>query len=216
MVINLFLSFLNFKASAEQKIRIFCVVHVRRLLSNYVDASEDSQWDRLNNDTQKFVKEILLEVLVKEQDGPTRRILCDFIGELAATIRKLDPDTKAQLGEEGRQWDSLMPNIWNFLTSNNPILMECALKVLGILFIYCGKEFADHRNEIFPILKQTLEHQEMRVKAGAIEAISNFVGTIQTKHCKVFSELIPTMLDAVVKIIGNNEDLVRKFKWKIT
>jgi len=177
-----------------------------------VDASEDSQWDELNNDTHKLVKQVLLEVLVKEDDGPTRRVLCDFIGELSATIKKLDQDIKAQLGDEGKQWDSLMPNIWNFLNSGNAILMECALKILGILFIYCGKEFANHKNELFPILRQTLENPEMRVKAGAIEAISNFIGTIQTKHCKMFSELIPKMLESLLQIIANNEDLVSNFK----
>ncbi len=181
---------------------------MRRHLSDFVDSSTDSQWINLHNDTQKYVKEALLAVLIKEQDGPTRRILCDLIGELAATIRKLDEDDIKRLGEEGKQWDSLMPSIWEFLKSNQTIYMECALKILGILFIYCGKEFANHKTELFPILQKALEHDEVKVKASAIEAISSFLGTVQTKHCKIFTDLIPAMLQSLLYIVSKDEDLV--------
>jgi len=202
---NFFLQGSNAKVA-----RIFCVVHLRRLLSDYVEGSHSSEWYRLNNDTHKYVKNVLLEVLQKEEDGPTRRVLCDLIGELFATIKKLDDEKKNAVQEEGKQWDTLMPNIWAFLTSGNTVLMESALKILGILFVYCGKEFAEHTEELFPILKQALEHENIRVKAGAIDAIANFIATMQTKYCKIFKDLIPLMLQSIVLIVRDNEELVSK------
>lgn len=175
-------------------------------MSDYVEGAHSSEWHKLKNDTHKYVKQTLLEVLQKEEDGPTRRVLCDLIGELFATIKKLDDEKKDAVQEEGKQWD-LMPNIWGFLTSGNTILMESALKILGILFVYCGKEFAEHTQELFPILKQALEHENIRVKAGAIDAIANFIATMQTKYCKVFKDLIPLMLQSVILIVRDNEEL---------
>jgi len=202
--IYLFTTLLN--SSPAKVARIFCVVHLRRLLSDYVEGAHSSEWYRLNNETHRYVKQTLLEVLQKEEDGPTRRVLCDLIGELFATIKKLDDEKKEAVQEEGKNWD-LMPNIWGFLTSGNTILMESALKILGILFVYCGKEFAEHTQELFPILKQALEHENIRVKAGAIDAIANFIATMQTKYCKVFKDLIPLMLQSIILIVRDNEEL---------
>lgn len=196
------------QGSPNKVARIFCVVHLRRLLSDFVEGAHSSEWHKLSNDTHKFVKDALLEVLQKEEDGPTRRVLCDLIGELFATIKKLDDEKKNAVQDEGKQWDSLMPNVWSFLTSGNTVLMESALKILGILFVYCGKEFAEHTEELFPILKQALEHDNIRVKAGAIDAIANFIATMQTKYCKVFKDLIPLMLQSTVLIVRDNEELV--------
>jgi hypothetical protein len=195
--------------SPTRQVRIFCVVHLRRLLSNFVESFESSQWYKLPNDTQKSLKQLFMEILSKEQDGVTRRLLCDLIGELYATIKKLSNEKKNQTAEEGKQWDNLMQNVWAFLTSGNTVLMESALKILGILFIYCGQEFAQHQNDLFPILKQSLEHDDLKVKASAIEALSNYVGTVQTKQCQSFQELVPLLLNALLTILSKNEDLVR-------
>lgn len=194
--------------SPAKQVRIFCVVHLRRLLSNFVESHESSLWYKLPNDTQKSLKQLFMEILSKEEDGVTRRLLCDLIGELYATIKKMSTEKKNQTGDEGKQWDNLMQNVWTFLTSGNTVLMESALKILGILFIYCGQEFAQHQNDLFPILKQSLEHDDLKVKASAIEALSNYVGTVQTKHCQMFQELVPLVLNALMTILGKNEDLV--------
>ena len=187
------------------------MVHLRRLLSNFVESTKSSQWHTLPNDTQKFLKTLFIEVLQKEEDGPTRRVLCDLIGELASTIKQLDTVKKNQMGEEGRQWDSLMQNIWAFLTSGNTVLMESALKILSTLFLYCGKDFAEHKADLYNILKQALEHQDLRVQASAIEAISSFLGSSFTKDCMAFKDLVPLILNSTVTIINKNEDLVISF-----
>jgi len=95
--IYLFTTLLN--SSPAKVARIFCVVHLRRLLSDYVEGAHSSEWYRLNNETHRYVKQTLLEVLQKEEDGPTRRVLCDLIGELFATIKKLDDEKKEAVQE---------------------------------------------------------------------------------------------------------------------
>ena len=113
-----------------------------------------------------------------------------------------------QAQDETGSWDNLMPTIWSFLTSANTILMENALKILGTLFIYCGSEFSQHQNDLFPVLKQTLAHENIKVKGRAIEAISNYLGTISSKKTQVFVEFIPLILEALLLIVNKDEELV--------
>lgn len=189
--------------------RLFCVGHLKGLLSNIGGSVETFQWPKLPNHTHYFLKALLIQVLEQEEDSPTRKVLCELIGELGSTIRRLSPAIKAQMGEEGQQWDNLIQNIWNFFTSGNTIYMECGLKVLSILFQHSGNPFPEHNDELCSILNQALEHEDIRVKSQAIEAISSFVGTVQANDCLAFEKLIPLVLDSTVIIIIKDKDLVR-------
>ena len=120
----------------------------------------------------------------------------------------MDEDILKECSEEGRQWDSIIENIWNLLASGDINLMGCGLKILGILFKYCHVDFLQHLEQILPILKQALEHEDLKVKTRAIEAIAEYLEIAEWKDCKPFVDLLPFILADILIIIDKDEDLV--------
>jgi len=193
--------------SPRKDVRTFCSLHLRRLLSNFAQDSGESDWHKLAGETQKIIKENLMQVLLKESESSCRKILCELVGELAATIKTMTGDTKKSCAPEGREWDEINNNIWNFLTSSEIALIGSGFKILGILLRYCHFEYVQHAEQLVPILKQAIEHNELRIKSVAIETLSEYVENADFKHCKPFIQLVPLLLDNIIIIIDKNEDL---------
>ena len=187
---------------------MFCIAHLRRQLSNYVDSLDTSVWHFLRPETQKFVKEAMFPILKQEQHKKAASLLADFIGELGATMKTLKEEVKAVCPQEGLQWNELMQNIWSLLTSNTEVLIQSALQIMGILFTYCEVEFAQFKDELVPLFKQTLEHESLKIRAVSIESMSAFLKNVDSKDCKSMVELIPQVLATVLIIIDKDEDLV--------
>lgn len=207
----LFLSLFHYLyslASPRKDIRTFCALHLRRVLSDFADDIAESQWPNLTAETQKILKEILIQTLLKETEPSPRKILCELIGELVATIKTMDDETKKECPEEGRQWDSIMEHIWTLLTSGDITLMGSGLKILGILFKHCHMDFVDHTEQLIQILKQALEHQDIKIKTRAIEALAEFLNIADYKDCKPYADLLPFVLTDILLIIDKDEDLV--------
>lgn len=192
----------------RKDLRSFCLLHLRRLLSKYANSQGESKWPYLASETQKFLKDLFISILLKEKESAPRNILCDLIGELIATIKTMNKELLDKCSEEGRQWNSITEDIWAFMTSGNTILMECTLKILGVLFDVCPKDFTQNKEQLKTILKQALDHEDLRVKTSAMQALQLYLVNVQTKDCKIFVDLMPTLLADLLIIIDKNEDLV--------
>jgi len=203
------LTLLIFIVSPRKDIRIFCALHLRRLLSNYADKDAKSDWVNLTGETQKVVKSLLVESLNKESISSCQKILCDLIGELVATIKTLTKEERDECAEEGRQWEEINEYIFAFLSSENPVLVGNGLKILGVLFRYCNMDYIQHKEQILQILNQALQQNDLKIKTRAIECLSEYVENVEFKDCKIFVNLVPLLLKTVVDIIDKNEDLVR-------
>lgn len=123
---------------------MFCAVHLRSVLSGYCEGNPLSAWVRINADCHKLVKDGLFEVLANEPDKAVRNVLCDLIGELGATIQGFDQTDKKKLGEEGIQWNELMPNLYEYLKSGKNQFIVAALKILSNLFTYAGDDYVEY------------------------------------------------------------------------
>ena len=123
----------------------------------------------------------------------------------------MDKETRESCQEEGRQWESIMQHIWELLKSGSVIHMGSGLKILGVLFKYCSTEFAEHKEQLVPIFKQALEQENIRVKAAAIDALSEYIENVESEDCKPFIVLIPILLTNIAFIIEKDEDLVITF-----
>ena len=189
---------------------MFSAVHLRSVLSGYCEGNPLSAWVRINSDSHKLVKQGLFEVLSNEQDKNVRNVLCDLIGELGATIQGFDQSDKKKLGEEGIQWQELMPNLKEYLSSGKNHFIVSALKILANLFTYAGDDYVEHADDLWKIFQTNLNNDDIQVKAAALEAFGSFVETVDSKDARKFTELIPDALRATVIIVSNNEDLVEK------
>jgi hypothetical protein len=195
---------------------MFCVVHLRSVLSSFAGAALDASWIQLNGDTQKVVKASLFEILNKEQDKIVRKGLCDLIGELGATIATYDESDKEKLGPEAIEWTELMQYLFQYLSSDNDEFIISALKILAVLFLYSADNYVQYKDQLIKIFKTNLEHQNLFIKAAAIQAITSFLQIIDAKDCKPYAPLLPIILVDTVQIIEANEDLVFFIIYQIT
>jgi hypothetical protein len=194
------------KATDKSPVKVFCLVHLRRLCSDFVE-STDSKWPLVHPDTQKFMKDLLLDMLQNDKDTAARKVLCDFIGDLAATIQCLSDERKKGCTEEAYTWPSLMPFLWGLLTSSDAGLVENSLRIMGVLFVHCGRLYASYKDELAPVLKQTMTHPVASVNVAAMEALTCYLENVEFKNCKAFIELMPTMLQQTLSVANQNEDL---------
>jgi len=204
--------------SPHKEIRIFSSVHLRRNISALVDAQEECYWLKLSGENQRAIKEQLWIVLKKEQIPAVRKVICELIGELAATIMnyKYTEEDFKDVSEEGLKWDDLMPRVWELMNSDENGLIEGALKIMGILLTFCMNDFAKFTNELGPMFKRTLEHSDYKIKSAAIEAYASFIKTGDYNDSVHLIELIPLVLTGAIYILEKDEDLAAEALVHIT
>ena len=162
----------------------------------------------LSGDTQEYLKELLLEMLKTDQNTGSRQVLCDFIGDLAATIQCLNEERKNVCGPQGYEWNNLMQTLWGLLSSEEPILIESALKIMSVLFVHCGQNYANYKDELISVLKQTLVHPSSVVNVSSMEAVSCYLEHVKFKDSKEFMQLMPLILSQTLSVARQNELLV--------
>ena len=146
-------------------------------------------------------------MLKNDTDKSSRKVLCDFIGELSATMQCLNKERKEVCGQEGLEWPELMQTLWSLLTSHDPFLMESSLRIMSILFVHCGRNYTQYRDELIPLFKETLVHASGVVNVATMEAIACFFENVEFKNCKPFYDLMPTFLSQTIIVAGQDEEL---------
>ena len=205
-----------FIATPRQEVQIFCISHIRRQISNYVDSVDTSLWHKLTGETQRFIKDFLFEKLTTEQHPKILSLYADLIGELGATIKTLKDEPKALCSEEGKQWNELMQNVWSLLNTPNAALIQSALEIMAVLFGYGEKEYAKYKDELLPVFKQFLEYENLKVRNACIATLCAFLKNVDSKDCKPFADLLPLVFSNMIVFIEKDEDLVRiKFSDKV-
>lgn len=187
---------------------MFCGVHLRRNLSDSADDKETFSWLKLTDETHKYLKAILWEILKKEENPAVRKVLSELVGEIASTAINIRIKGKPACGEEAKKWDGFMIKVWELLSSNVLAWIENALRILSTLFKCCNDEFDSHKEELALVFKQTFEHPELKIKLGTFEAFSSYLQTVTVSSCKSFLELVPLLLTNLLYLIDQDENIV--------
>lgn len=180
-------------------------------MSDFAEES-DGKWDQLHPDNQKLLKDHLIEMLKNDSDAAIRKVLCDTIGDLAATMECLTEERKQHCSEEGTKWNGLMETLWGLLSNGTVVQIEGALRIMGLLFVHCGDSYQKYREELLPVFRQTITHANFNISASGMEAFSCFMENAQLKKAKIFIELIPLMLEKTVAIAQEDEEHVSQIK----
>ena len=178
-----------------------------------VNSTEQSHWLELSTDTQKLVKEVLLQVIKKEEISAVRKVVCELIGELAATLMNIKQmegaGEKCPWPYEAVNWDNLMQEVSGLLACDSLDLMICGLKIMSILFTFCMNTYSSHKAELAPMFKQSLSHSDHKVKNAAVDTFTSYLKTASPADCKYFSSLVPQVIQNVLELTDKDEELVR-------
>ena len=190
---------------------MFCAVHLRSILSYFSFSQFQNAWIKLNAETQKMVKGALFQLLDKEGEKIVRKAICDLIGEIGATVSVYEdegPQNHHNITQEAMEWPDLMGNVMQYLTSDKPANIIAGLKILGVLFSYSPKNYSDHQDELATIFQQSIEVEDLQIRAAAIECFASYIENADTKQCKAFIPFIPKVLVNAIGIALEDEDLV--------
>ena len=191
--------------SNEPNVRNFSSVMLRKQLSMFSERNFHSSWPKLTAQTAKKLKEDIFVILTKETASNIRYHICDFIGELAASINNLEPDDKPNMPEESKEWKQFVPHMMELWMSEAPSMMEGFLKIMSSLFNYDCEHFANYKQDLHTIFKEALQQEDLNIKTAAVDALTSWIAIIPPKDTKMYDDLVPSLLDAVLHVLAKDE-----------
>lgn len=83
-------------------------------------------------------------------------------------------------------WQDLLNTIFGFVNSTNPIQIDAALQLFNGLFSYIIDHLNKHKDDLKNIFRQTLNHENVDIKLAALQAVSNYLQTVEPADTKPF------------------------------
>ena len=178
---------------------------LRKQLSAFAERNFHNSWSLLNGQTSNKIKDEVFVILTKESQSSIRSHICDFIGEMAASIENLDPDDKAKMPEESKEWKQYVPRMMELWMSKAPTMMEAFLKILSAQFSYDSGQFTNYKDDLFTVFQEALVNDDLNIKTAAVEAMTSWISILPPKDVRVYENLVPSLLDAVLHVLAKDE-----------
>jgi len=180
--------------SANASCRPECAILLRRVLVK----KEPPLWDSVSPPAQATVKEKLLDLFSKEDNGSLHRKICDVVSDLAIHV----------VYKQENGWPELLPFMFNCVQSGNPRLMEGSLNMFAQIAPYMQPVLAQHLQTMYTILQTCMaETYPLDVRTAALAAAGVFMEELESEqHRDQFFTLIPAMLEAVKAAVQQGEE----------
>jgi len=87
------------------------------------------------------------------------------------------------------------------------------LQILDGLFTYITDHFNKYKDELANIFKSTLAHKNLDIQLGSLQALSNYLQSVDQADTKKFTDLIPEMVNVIVKAQKEDDETVLQDAW---
>jgi len=184
--------------TAPLDIKSLSAVILRRGLSSTVTEAKKTLWEVLSADAKSFVKTNLLETI----KGVTTKDLIHKLSNLLVEV------AGCMFEDEGEEvWQDLLNLTFVFVNSTENMQVDAALQIFNGLFTYIIDHLVKFNTDLLSIFKKTLNHASLDIKLAALQAVSNYLQTVEPKDTKPFVELIPDMY-SVIRTAATEDDEV--------
>eukprot|EP01099_Mayorella_cantabrigiensis_P001326 TRINITY_DN1575_c0_g1_i1.p1 TRINITY_DN1575_c0_g1~~TRINITY_DN1575_c0_g1_i1.p1 ORF type:complete len:1131 (+),score=337.45 TRINITY_DN1575_c0_g1_i1:1-3393(+) len=188
---QLSLALLQSMATAEEHVRSFCAVLLRRVLLK----GNPVAWTSLNPATQQTIKAQLLQALEHEPATHVQKKICDTVSDLAVVVVP-----------EG-QWNDLLGTLFQWSRNPKDTLRVCSLSVFSDLSQYVAPTMKQHFATLQELLQQALQDPFINVRIAAVTATASVMTVLETNEEKErFRKLLPMMLDCVSKALNEKKE----------
>jgi hypothetical protein len=75
--------------------------------------------------------------------------------------------------------------------------VDAALQIFNGLFTYIIDHLLKFKSDLIEIFRKTLNHANLDIKLASLQAISNFLQSVEQKDTKPFIDLIPSMYSVI-------------------
>ena len=86
--------------------------------------------------------------------------------------------------------------------------VEGALGIFNGLFSYIIDHLNQHQNDLVNIFRKTLQHKTLDIRLAALQAVSNYLQTVEQKDTKSMTQLIPDMYSVIRAAAAEDDEVV--------
>ena len=86
--------------------------------------------------------------------------------------------------------------------------VEGALGIFNGLFSYIIDHLNQHQNDLVNIFRKTLQHKTLDIRLAALQAVSNYLQTVEQKDTKAMTQLIPDMYSVIRAAAAEDDEVV--------
>jgi len=101
-------------------------------------------------------------------------------------------------------WQDLLNKIFVFVNSDNNLYVDAALQMFNGLFSYIIDHLNKFKDDLIGIFRKTLNHASLDIRLAALQAVSNYLQTVEQVDTKPFSDLLPDMYN-VIRMAASEE-----------
>lgn len=177
----------------EPEIRALAAVLLRQMMTA-LSSSSAALWHMLRREVRAVVKSELLAAVAAELERSVRKRLGDVVGELGATV----------FAAQEEDWPELLPFLFRLAETSEAGHVAAAMHIFAALFSFVHDQALRYKSTLFTIFSQALACSSVEVQAGAIEALSSFLSTVDNREIQEFNALLKPLLLAVLNLIQQN------------
>jgi len=172
--------------------RGLCAVLLRKALTT--DA-ENETWKSLNAQTQLGIKTELLNLIKRETNRSTSKMICDTVSEVGAMLL------------EENQWPELLPFMFTCVQSGDERLLESVLRIFAQLVASIEMTLTPYLDTLHGVFAQCLTSQNNDVRNAALRATCSFISSIEKKQERdKFQDLVPSMLGCLGTALSSGDE----------
>lgn len=183
---------------APVEIKSLAAVILRRSIGTMINDQKKTLWELLNQPSKDFLKNNLLACVSQVTVKDLLHKLSNLLVEIAGSMYE----------ENEEVWQDLLNLVFQFVNSANDIQVDAALQIFNGLFSYIIDHLIKYKSDLIGIFKSTLNHANLDIKLASLQAVSNYLQTVEQKDTKPFTALIPDMYNVIRAAAAADDEVV--------
>ena len=185
--------------NASQQIKALASVILRRSIGTNLTDKKITLWEALGAQAREYLKTNLLANIrtITVKDGIHK--MSNLLVEIAGAMYEHENDLV---------WQELLNLVFEFVNSDNDLFVDSSLQIFNGLFSYIIDHLNKFKNDLLGIFRKTLNHSNVDIRLAALQAVSNYLQTVEMKDTKPFVELIPDMYNVIRYAMEKDDETV--------
>ena len=182
---------------APVEIKTLCCVILRRSLNTNLTDSK-TLWETLNAQSKEYLKTNLILAIRSCQVKDLMHKLSNLLVEVAGGMQESTEEI----------WQGLLDLVFEFVNSETTLHVDAALQIFNGLFSYIIDHLVKFKDDLLGIFKKTLNHSSLDIKLASLQAVSNYLQTVEQTDTKKFVQLIPDMYNVIRSAATEADEVV--------
>ena len=170
-------------------IKSLAAVVLRRSLGTHLTDKKETLWESISPAAKDFLKTNLLAT-VRVIDTK------DLIHKMSNLLVEVQGGMFEQ-NDAHEIWQDLLNLIFEFVNSSNNLHVDSALQMFNGLFTYIIDHLNKFKSDLLGIFRKTMNHQNLEIRLASLQAVSNYLQTVEAQDTKPFVDLIPDMYNVI-------------------